>query len=218
MKKIYKDSNPIKSQMKPTRATIIALLYLLASLFILGVFSSCKKQTDEGRWYIIKKGNHYSSTIQDRIFNRRNYDTIWHWEIMFDEYCKYHFSHLEDSANISDVNKLIGYADCGSSHRSNSVRIGWRISPSSMDVIELLSYVRKDGMFMFNILTTVTQEEIFNVTIVYDHDKYICCVNEFCDTIDRECFEFNGHKWGLFPYFGGNEVAPHRMSIYIKEI
>lgn len=189
----------------------LPILLLLSTL-------SCTKQTDKGRWYVIREGNHYSTTIQDRIFNRRNYDTIWEWEIMFDQYCKYHFSHLEDSSNISDVNKLIGYADCGTSHTKNSIRIGWRISPTSMDTIELLSYIKKDGVFVFNPLTTVTQEETFNVTIVYDYDKYICCVNGFCDIIDRDCIEFKGHKWGLFPYFGGDETAPHRMSIYIKEI
>jgi hypothetical protein len=212
MKK-YKDQNTIKQAMKPVPATAVALLWLLASLFILGVFSSCSKQKYQGNWYTIKQGNHYSDGKIDKLYGRDNKKSKWIFEVEFEDNALYKDIDLANSANFLDVNKLIGYSDCGRWHSENSYRIGWRSNDST---IELLAYIRENSQFRFHTITTVLPNELITISIDYLDDKYIACINNICDTTERTCSDWSGRKYSLFPFFGGQETAPHDIRIWIK--
>jgi|TARA_R100000479_G_C6371660_1_gene197331 hypothetical protein len=203
MKKIYKDINPIKSQMKPAYATIIALLYLLASLFLLGVFSSCKKINDDWTTFIIKEGKHRST----RALNYSR-DTIFNWSIKFDSSAIYKTS---DTANQLDVNKLIGWSDCGEDHMESSIRFGWRW----VDSLEIHWFKHENGHFSFGKMTNINLCEEYEYYLkIHDWD-YELSVNGVQTFIPRNCI-VHKRRYQLYPYFGGNETAPHDIKIKIK--
>ena len=211
MKKL-KDQNPIKSKMTPASATALALLWLIASLFLLGVFS-CSKRKYRGNWYTIKQGDHYSDGKIDKLYGRDNKKSSWIFEVEFEDNALYKDTDLINPNNYLDVNKLIGYSDCGNWHSENSYRIGWRSNDS---VVELLAYIRENSQFRFHTITTISTNELITISIDYQDDKYIACVNNICDTTERTCSEWSGRKYSLFPFFGGQETASPDIRVWIK--
>ena len=53
-------------------------------------------------------------------------------------------------------------------------------------------------------------------TIELDEDKYIISVDGVTKETPRSC-GLNYQKYYLHPYFGGDETAPHDITIKIKE-
>jgi hypothetical protein len=47
-------------------------------------------------------------------------------------------------------------------------------------------------------------------------NSYELRVNGVIKTVSRPCDQ-DYRRYKLYPYFGGNEVAPHKISILIKE-
>ena len=80
--------------------------------------TSCRKITSNPKTFTIKKGHHRSTYAL-------NYskDTVFGWNIMFDSSAIYK---TVDSVNQYDINKLIGWSDCGDNHMENSIRFGAR--------------------------------------------------------------------------------------------
>ena len=72
------------------------------------------------------------------------------------------------------------------------------------------------GEFSFGKITTVELNEIINCTIELDEDKYVISVNGVTKETPRSCGS-NYKKYYLYPYFGGDETAPHDITIRIKE-
>lgn len=183
---------------------------------ILVLLLSCSKENG-GKWYWIPKGEHYSTPIGNKLFVENRSGEEWEWEVLFDSSCLYTSADLLDSSNIGDVNKLVGFSDCGLNHSQNSFRIGWRPSLYS-DSLELLSYVRRDGTFTFTPITTIRTNELIFIYLTFSDTTYICCINGICDTTERVCSDWVGRKRALFPYFGGDETSPHDMRMWIKDL
>ena len=177
---------------------------------------SCSKENG-GKWFWISEGSHYSTPIGNKVGVNRS-GNEWEWEVLFDSSCLYTSADLRDSSNIGDINKLVGFSDCGLNHSQNSFRIGWRPSSLYSDSLELLSYVRRDGMFTFTPITTITTNELIFIYLTFSDTTHICCINGICDTTERVCSEWEGRKRALFPYFGGDETSPHNMRIWIKNL
>ena len=114
---------------------------------------------------------------------------------------------------VLDVNKLIGFSDCDRHHSQYSCRVGWR---ASGDSIELLIYKRDDNNIEFKLLKKVYSDQIVNVTLDFKDTIYTSCIDGICDTLVRPCPDWSGRKYSLFPFFGGQETAPHKMKIRIK--
>jgi len=183
-------------------------------LFILLILISCNKEDENGyRVYTIDRGNHYSDGPIDKLFGNDNKATSWEWEVIFEPSCIYSESDLFNLSNYLDVNKLIGFSDCDRHHSQYSCRVGWR---ASGDSIELLIYKRDDNNIGFKSLKKVYPEQIINVTLDFKDTTYISCIDGICDTLDRPCPDWSGRKYSLFPFFGGQETAPHKMKIRIK--
>jgi hypothetical protein len=167
---------------------------------------SCNKIDENGfRKYVIKKCKHRSvwryKTSKSNSFNI---------EVIFDESAKYK---TKDPLNQYDVNKLWGISDCGKSHSENSIRFGWRWLN---DNLEILWYRRVDGVFDFEKITNVNINEINQMHLSISKNSYELRVNGVIKTLDRPCNgDFN--RYLLYPYFGGDEKAPHRIEIKIKE-
>ena len=110
MKKL-KDQNTIRTRMKPAPATAVAILWLLISLFLLGVFS-CTKRKYRGNWYTIKQGNHYSDSRIDKLYGRDNKKSSWIFEVEFEDNALYKDTDLIDPNNYLDIKVLEGIGIC----------------------------------------------------------------------------------------------------------
>ena len=184
-------------------------------ILLLGLFSCNKENADGYRVYTIDRGNHYSDGPIDKLFGNNNRAESWEWEVIFESSCIYSESDLFNPSNYLDVNKLIGFSDCDRHHSQYSCRVGWR---ASGDSIELLIYKRDDNNIEFKSLKKVYPDQIVNVTLDFKDTIYTSCIDGICDTLVRPCPNWSGRKYSLFPFFGGQETAPHKMKILIKEI
>ena len=177
----------------------------LVIIFVILSFVSCKKIDSNGyRVFTIKEGRHRSNTAY--CTTKSNYISF---EAIFDESAQYTSI---DPNNQYDVNKLYGVSDCGTSHTKNSIRFGWRWLNDSL---EILWYKREDGDFSFGNITTVDLNTSYYYSITITEDLYIMSVDGVEIQVDRKCSD-TYKKYYLYPYFGGDEKAPHNITIRIK--
>ncbi len=167
---------------------------------------SCKKYDENGyRVFKIRKGFHRSTFDRDTTN-----ESFISFSVIFDNNCEYY---TQDPINQYDINKLYGLSDCGTYHKTNSVRFGWRWDGNS---IEINSYIRVDGNFYFEKICNVNLNEANDYSIQIFDDHYILRVGTIEKKINKKC-NFIGKRYKLWPYFGGDETAPHDIVIRIKE-
>ena len=175
----------------------------LLALVVVVKLPSCRKITNDWKTFTIKKGKHRSTSAL-------NYskDTVFGWDIEFDSSAIYH---TVDSLNQLDVNKLIGWSDCGDGHMENSIRFGWRWN----DSLEIHWFKHENGQFSFDKIKTVSmcKSHKYNLKIhKWDYEMEVDDVTVF---VPRNCV-YNKRRYQLYPYFGGDETAPHDITIKIK--
>ena len=118
--------------------------------------------------------------------------------------------------NQADVNKLFGLSDCRTSHTANSIRLGWRYYNDSLQV---LWFKHEDDQFSFGLLKEIEVGKVYEAFIIINDDAYIVGFDDESVSIPRSCnVKPNNLKYYLWPYFGGDEVAPHTIKIKIKEL
>tara|TARA_R110000782_G_scaffold232528_2_gene318738 strand:+ start:88 stop:636 length:549 start_codon:yes stop_codon:yes gene_type:complete len=177
----------------------------ISLLFLTLCILSCKKIDSNGyRVYKIKEGRHHSNTAY--CTTKSNYITF---DAIFDESAQYTST---NPTNQYDVNKLYGLSDCGTSHTKNSIRFGWRWLNDSL---EILWYKRENDDFSFKNITTIDLNTSHHYTITFTEDSYILSVDDIHVVVDRKCSE-TYKRYYLYPYFGGDEEAPHNITIRIK--
>jgi hypothetical protein len=157
----------------------------------------------------IKEGNHYSTPRKVEFFKGADFA----FKVKFIGQVNYN---LQDSDQY-DVNKLYGFSDCGNSHHENSARFGWRWVNNKL---EILAYVYVNGTFYFEKIGDLAENTIANMSISLSADKtqYIFKMNEQSLSMARGCqtHVLQGNK--LYPYFGGNKVAPRDFNIQIEDV
>lgn len=180
---------------------------LLAIALLLTLFGSCRKEFVDGFLkYTILEGKHRSVITMDT----QQGDEL-SFKCRFDESAKYT---SVDPVNQYDINKLYGFADCSDNHQDNSARFGWRWLNGNL---EILAYVYNDGVFSFRKIGDVSINEIHEYSIVITDEQYIFRLDNNQIYMSRTNNCNVGLYYKLYPYFGGDEVAPHDIRIYIKE-
>ena len=114
-----------------------------------------------------------------------------------------------------DINKLYGFSDNFSLHHRYSARFGWRWLNDSL---QLTAYCYNNGMRSFKEICNIQLNGFDTCSIKIYDNEYLFSVNEKFISMPRSAHGKNAVGYKLFPYFGGNEVAPHDINIYIKEI
>lgn len=187
--------------------------FLWALILICGI--GCSKAVDEKApagnqfvEYIIPKGQHYAAGNNFHLLEKKSLT----FRARFDSSCMYT---LSNAANAGDINKLYGFSDCGSNHQENSARFGWVWNGSA---IELYAYCYADSKRSSKLLGTVAIGREIELGLTVEKAKYVFTVNGFKEYIQRSCSDDVSQSYQLFPYFGGDEVAPHDVHIFIKEI
>lgn len=117
--------------------------------------------------------------------------------------------------NQYDINKLYGFSDNAANHHQFSARIGWCWSDKAL---RLFAYVYNDAAVVSKELGIVPigQEIYCNIKIA--GSQYLFTANEYSQHLPRASKTSSGQGYQLYPYFGGDEPAPHDVKIWIRNI
>jgi hypothetical protein len=189
------------------------LLAILSGLLMI----SCSKKSDsdpapdtsfQGKKYVIAQGAH--ETTNGLVLKTK---TVLKFKALFDSSAIYT---TVDSTNQTDTNKLYGLSDCGTDHETNSARFGWRWVNHHL---EIMAYWYVNGVRPEPIrVDTVALNTVNTYSIAFDSDKYVFTVNDTnVVEVPKSC-NYKGYRYQLYPYFGGNETAPHEIRIWIQEL
>lgn len=157
------------------------------------------------RVYKIKAGKHRSTscvkllTKPSMMFNA-----------IFDESAIYTSNTPQ---NQYDINKLYGFSECNQFHHKNSARFGWNWIDGKLNIY---TYVYNDGVRSFELITDISLNEPHSFSISKVADKYLFRVDSKVIEMPRTSKCDKGIYYTLFPYFGGDETAPHNITIKIK--
>lgn len=157
--------------------------------------------------YNIAAGEHYCDkttikpvTISEMLF-----------KVKFDSSAIYTTS---DPLNQYDINKLYGFTE-GQDPHVNSARIGWAYNQGKL---RLYAYAYNNQQRLSQEISIVNIGETINCAIKFDSLNYIFIVKDRQIKLSRALAGGTVQGYQLFPYFGGDEVAPHLIRIYIKNM
>ena len=118
-----------------------------------------------------------------------------------------------DRENQYDINKLYGFSDNNMDHHQYSARFGWRWSDGAL---RLFAYVYNEGKVESKELSAVNIGEEIHCSIKVQSDTYLFSLNNQLTEMPRKSTTLTGKGYQLYPYFGGDELAPHEVDIWIK--
>lgn len=163
--------------------------------------------------YIIKKGNNYSS---GRLFPRLTRKDTLAYKVKFFDNAIYLTA---DPYNQMDINKLFGLSESWfpGSHHDNSARFGWRYNAKRHE-LELLAYIYENGKLFYIHLEDVELLRMYECKLEMSEDGYHFYINGKVMYWYPRPRRLGNWKYYLYPYFGGDEPAPHDINLYLKEI
>lgn len=156
--------------------------------------------------YLIEEGDHNSTTAV--AFASGSEEVI---QAGFDSSAVYE---TVDPANQGDINKLWGFSDCSDHHHTSSARFGWRWYD---DELQIHAYTYVDSVRISQLMGTADLGEVIDLSIELDEDTYIFTMGSDSAVMDRGCDGSGGIRYMLYPYFGGDETAPHDVTVYVSE-
>ena len=121
--------------------------------------------------------------------------------------------------NMNDINMLYGFSE-GPDHQLHSARIGWNFSNG---LLRLFAYTYRHGVVQAQFITSAAIGTDINCNISFEGftsatSRYVFNVNGVVVKLPRASFTTNTSGYQLYPYFGGTEVAPHNITIAIKNM
>ena len=155
--------------------------------------------------YTIKEGKYRSVNRISRVHN----DDLW-FHFTFEENHRY-LSEIPDDENRLDINKLYGLTS--KKIHSNSCRIGWRELNNGN--FEVLAYWYIDNVRGYKHLYEAKQGELLEMVVTNFGDyRFYCNGEQIIIKTESGGFDKSYRAW---PYFGGNNPAPHTMNFKITE-
>ncbi|MEM0940623.1 MAG: hypothetical protein AAF600_12175 [Bacteroidota bacterium] len=186
---------------------LLELLLMLSVLLITSPISCEKPLENRFEQFVIPKNKHSPSLPKVQSLQSHTLE----FEVIFNESAIYE---TKQSINQHDINKLYGFSDCNSSHKKNSARFGWRWLKGKL---EIHAYVYSDGNLQSEYVGEVELDQSYYYEIELKDEYYVFSLEGF-DLVfmkrNRKCKR--GLYYMLFPYFGGNEVAPHDILIQVR--
>jgi hypothetical protein len=158
--------------------------------------------------YTIRAGQHY---CDQNVYNQTNYSEL-KFIVKFDSTAIYQTAAAD---NQYDVNKLYGFSDNNEGHQNFSARFGWRWSDGAL---RLFGYIYNNGTISFEELGTVTIGIEYTCSVKVTAANYIFTLNDANKTMPRASTTATAVGYQLYPYFGGDEAAPHDINIWIKQL
>jgi hypothetical protein len=158
--------------------------------------------------FIIPKGDQYSN---ENIYTVTKYQRLT-FLAKFDSTAIYK---CIVPSNQTDINKLFGFSDNNAHHHEYSARFGWRWSDNAL---RLFGYIYNKSVMSFKELGTVAIGAENACSITVTDNQYVFTLNGRETSMPRESKTTTAEGYKLYPYFGGDELAPHPISILIKEL
>ena len=118
------------------------------------------------------------------------------------------------SENQYDINKLWGFTE-GINNQYNSARIGWSWNKNAL---RLYGYVHANGVRHYQEITSVTIGSDITCSIKLADNTYLFTVNGISISLPRGPSSTQASGYQQYPYFGGDETAPHLITIMIKSL
>ena len=158
--------------------------------------------------FIIPQGAHYSSGVFFEYLETDRMD----FSFLFDESAVYSLG--ENNPNQADINKLFGFAEGSPLNIHNySARFGWRWYN---DELQILAYAYTAGERKSLLMGTAEPGEWFYGSIESTDEAYVFSFSGEEYIIRKEQPFSHVCKYLSYPYFGGDEAAPHQISISVK--
>jgi hypothetical protein len=110
---------------------------------------------------------------------------------------------------------LYGFSDNNADHHQYSARFGWRWSDKAL---RLFAYIYNKGLVTSQELTTIEIGSEVICSIKVTSTNYLFTVNDITTQLPRMATTEKAKGYQLYPYFGGDEVAPHQINIWIKNV
>jgi hypothetical protein len=167
--------------------------------------------------YTIKKGSHSSGFRFCPVVNKKQMSVL----VKFDVSCRYELQ----GEDQKDWNKLFGWSYLR--HQDNSVRVVWRYNENRND-IEVAPYLHSRGKIIFpneSQIICIAIDCFTCIDLIDTGDQYLVITDmglgdntEVCSSM----MPLNGIRkfpvgYKLYPYFGGNQTAPHDINIFMEE-
>jgi hypothetical protein len=156
--------------------------------------------------YTIEKGNQYCNSNSFKAIET----TEIKFTVRFDSTAIYENLLPE---NQYDINKLYGFSDNSADHHQYSARFGWRWSNKAL---RLFAYIYNGGTVLSKELATVAIGAATTCSIKVNGFDYWFTVNGVSTQLPRWATTEKAKGYQLYPYFGGDEVAPHQINIWIR--
>ena len=121
----------------------------------------------------------------------------------------------KDPGNQDDINKLYGFSDNKTTHHNFSARFGWRWSNGAL---RLFGYIYNSSLIDSKELGIIAIGKENDCAIKVTSTSYQFFLNGKIDSLPRESSTVKAEGYKLYPYFGGDELAPHAINIFIKEL
>jgi hypothetical protein len=196
--------------------------FCLALLSVI-LFASCQKEIDDPKPIqatspLVQPGGFISYKIRqgEQFCDKSGIKSIETSEMKF--VVKFDSSAIYQTinpANQYDINKLFGFSDNNATHHLFSARIGWRWSDNAL---RLFGYVYNNGIQENKEIVAVTIGQEISCSIKCNTTNYTITANGNTITMPRLSTTPLAKGYQLYPYFGGDELAPHDITILIKEL
>ena len=190
-----------------------------STILLLLLYASCKKHDATivipvvpFNTYTISQGAHYALGHDSTHFEFIQANHL-HFTAIFDSTAIYTTT---DKNNQDDVNKLYGFSDNQASHHLFSARVGWSWYKDSL---RLFGYTYNDSIRAIQQLAVVPIGQPIDCNIGIDtlHKLYLFTINGQTTPMTRTAKTQLIIGYKLYPYFGGDEVAPHKVTIKVRE-
>jgi hypothetical protein len=157
--------------------------------------------------YFIPAGSHYCTTSTLKSVKTSE----MRFAVKFDSSAIYK---TVDPLNQSDINKLYGFSE-GLNNQYNSARFGWSWYNNRLNIF---AYVYKRGVRAQKRITSVAIGREHTFSIKVSGASYIFTINGISATMARGLSTATASGYQQYPYFGGDEVAPHNVTILIRNL
>ena len=158
--------------------------------------------------FTIKQGEHY---VANNTYKPIEVSEL-KFSVQFDSSAIYTTT---NPVNQYDINKLYGFADNNAMHHQYSARFGWSWNEKAL---RLYAYVYNEGKVAMKELGIISIGSTHQCSIKVEGDRYIFTIDEYQTTIPRSSTTTKAQGYLLYPYFGGDEVAPQDIHIRIKDL
>lgn len=118
-----------------------------------------------------------------------------------------------DPLNQKDINKLYGFSDNNAAHHVFSARFGWRWVNNAL---HLFAYTYNNSILDLKEIGTVAIGAENSCSIKVTAENYVFTLNGVSVNMARASTTTKAQGYMLYPFFGGDENAPHTIKILIK--